>query len=516
MLLFETFSINKKTFQKNRLIAKKKSMSSLVIASVLVIYFIALFAVAMITSKKADNASFFKANKSASWVLVAFGMIGTSLSGVTFVSVPGTVGNVGMQYFTMVLGFFAGYFVVAYVLLPLYYRLNLTSIYSYLEKRFGSPAYELGALFFILSRTVGASLRLFLVVKVIQLLIMDDLGIPFAVTTGITLLMILAYTYKGGVKTIVWTDTLQTFFMLSALVGCVIYILNQLGGWDAAWQAISNTKTNSGLDLAYVFNGDVLSKKYFLKQFLGGAFITIAMTGLDQEMMQKNISVSNLKDSQRNMISFSAVMVVVVGMFLFLGALLFVYMQQFQMAIPYEGDDIFPKMVMDHMPPIMGLLFIVGLVSALFPSADGAITALTSSFCIDLLRFSKMDKSEEDKAKIRKRVHLAFTALFFFIVLYFRWLNEKTIVDLLMDLATYTYGPLLGLFAFGILTKRELIGSKWNVVVICLLSPVLTYLLVINSKAWFFGYEMGVENLIVNGAITFGLLYLRSSSPKAN
>jgi Na+/proline symporter len=298
-------------------------MSPLVIACVLIVYFIALFAVAVVTSKKADNASFFKANKSASWVLVAFGMIGTSLSGVTFVSVPGTVSVAGMQYFMMALGFFAGYFVVAFVLLPLYYKLNLTSIYSYLEQRFGSPAYELGALFFILSRTVGASLRLFLVVNVIQFLIMDALGVPFAVTAGITLLMILAYTYNGGVKTIVWTDTLQTFFMLSALVGCVIYILNQLGGWDAAWQAISSTKATSGLDLAYVFNGDVLHKKYFLKQFLGGAFITIAMTGLDQEMMQKNISVSNLKDSQRNMISFSAVMVVVVGMFLFLGALRF-------------------------------------------------------------------------------------------------------------------------------------------------------------------------------------------------
>jgi Na+/proline symporter len=328
--------------------------------------------------------------------------------------------------------------------------------------------------------------------------------------------MILAYTYNGGVKTIVWTDTLQTFFMLSALVGCVIYILNQLGGWDAAWQAISSTKATSGLDLAYVFNGDVLHKKYFLKQFLGGAFITIAMTGLDQEMMQKNISVSNLKDSQRNMISFSAVMVVVVGMFLFLGALLFVYMQQFQLEKAYVGDAIFPTMVMQHMPPIMGLLFIVGLVSALFPSADGAITALTASFCIDLLRFSKMEKSEEEKAKIRKRVHLAFTVLFFFIVLYFRWLNEKTIVDLLMDLAGYTYGPLLGLFAFGILTKRELIGNKWNVVVICLLSPVLTYLLALNSKAWFFGYEMGAENLIVNGTITFALLYLRSTFRKAD
>ena len=335
-------------------------MSPLVIASVLVIYFIALFAVAVVTSKKADNASFFKANKSASWVLVAFGMIGTSLSGVTFVSVPGTVSVLGMQYFMMTLGFFAGFFVVAFVLLPLYYKLNLTSIYSYLEQRFGSPSYELGALFFILSRTVGASLRLFLVVNVIQFLIMDALGVPFAVTAGITLLMILAYTYNGGVKTIVWTDTLQTFFMLSALVGCVIYILNQLGGWDAAWQAISSTKATSGLDLAYVFNGDVLHKKYFLKQFLGGAFITIAMTGLDQEMMQKNISVSNLKDSQRNMISFSAVMVVVVGMFLFLGALLFVYMQQFQLEKAYVGDAIFPTMVMQHMPPIMGLLFIVG------------------------------------------------------------------------------------------------------------------------------------------------------------
>ncbi|MFM9423056.1 MAG: hypothetical protein RIR06_1517 [Bacteroidota bacterium] len=486
-------------------------MPPITIAIVLLIYFALLYVVAYVTGRKANNASYFKANKSASWLLVAFGMIGTSLSGVTFVSVPGTVSNAGFQYFTLALGFFLGYFVVAFVLLPLYYRLNLTSIYTYLDHRFGKPAYPLGATFFMLSRTMGASLRLYLVVNVLQMLVMDALHVPFPITALLTLLMILAYTFKGGVKTIVWTDTLQTFFMLAALVVCVIFVMNQLGGWNSAWTAIQNGTTAKGdLGLGYLFNTDWMHKKFFLKQLLGGAFITIAMTGLDQEMMQKNISVSNLKDSQRNMMLFSSIMVVVVGLFLFLGALLFIYMNQLHVQPLYSGDEIFPNLVMHHMPPVMGLLFIIGLTSALFPSADGAITALTASFCMDVLNFQSSDETEEQKAKKRKMVHLAFTALFFFIVLFFKWLNEKTIVDLLMEIAGYTYGPLLGLFAFGILTKRSLKGVGPWVIAVCLLAPAITFTLSLYSQQLFAGYVMGVENLIVNGCITFFGLWIIS------
>jgi Na+/proline symporter len=292
--------------------------------------------------------------------------------------------------------------------------------------------------------------------------------------------------------------------------------MNQLGGWNNAWNAIHNATTAKGdLNLAYLFNTDWMHKKFFLKQMLGGAFITIAMTGLDQEMMQKNISVSNLKDSQRNMMLFSSIMVVVVGLFLFLGALLFIYMQQLNLQPAYSGDDIFPNLVMNHMPPIMGLLFIIGLTSALFPSADGAITALTASFCMDVLNFQSSEDSEERKARKRKVVHLSFTALFFFIVLFFKWLNEKSIVDLLMDIAGYTYGPLLGLFAFGILTKRSLRGLGIGVITVCLAAPALTFALAQYSQQWFYGYVMGVENLIVNGTLTFlGLFVISLFSKK--
>jgi SSS family transporter len=487
-------------------------MSPLLIVSVLVAYFIALYGVSYVTSRKADNAAFFKANNNASWLLVAFGMIGTSLSGVTFVSVPGTASVAGFQYLMLAIGFFLGYFVVAFVLLPLYYKLNLTSIYTYLDQRFGSPAYELGASYFILSRTFGASLRLFLVVNVLQLLVMDALGIPFTVTALVVLLMILAYTFKGGVKTIVWTDTLQTFFMLTSLVVCVGYLVHELGGVGAAFNAVSGMKTSDGkLDVLYLFNTDFLHKKFFLKQLLGGAFITIAMTGLDQEMMQKNISVSNLRDSQRNMMLFSLIMVVVVALFLFLGAMLYTYMQGLSLPGPYVKDEIFPSIAMHHAPAILGLLFVIGLVSALFPSADGAITALTASFCIDLLRMNKSDRTEEEKSKLRKRVHLSFTAVFFVIVIYFKVLNEKSIVELLMDLAGYTYGPLLGLFAFGILTKRSLASAKVFVIAVCVAAPALTYVIASHSASWLGGYEMGSENLIVNGLFTFVGLFLISS-----
>lgn len=428
-------------------------------------------------------------------MLVAFGMIGTSLSGVTFISVPGTVGFNHFTYFQVVLGYFIGYFVVAYILLPLYYRLNLTSIYNYLDQRFGANSYKTGALLFIVSRTMGATLRLYLVINVMQLFILDALGVPFIATTFFILLMILLYTFKGGVKTIVYTDTLQTFFMLLALVVCVVYILNYLNlGFGQAIDELNK------LNFTEMFVTDAMDKKFFLKQIIGGAFITVTMTGLDQEMMQKNISVKTLGDSQKNMISFSTVMVLVNLLFLVLGGLLYLYAAD--KGLNVKGDDLFPTIALQYLPPAISVIFIIGLISALFPSADGAITALTSSFCIDILGINK-DKSlsEAQQSKKRITVHLTFAFIFLLCVMYFKWLDNKSIINILLDIAGYTYGPLLGLFAFGILTKRSINDNLAPFV--CLLAPALCYIIQLNSSAIFGAYQIGIEMLILNGALTF-------------
>ncbi len=452
-------------------------------------------------------------------MLVAFGMIGTSLSGVTFISVPGTVGLAGFSYFQVVLGYFIGYFVVAYVLLPLYYKLNLTSIYNYLDQRFGLHAYKTGALFFILSRTLGATLRLYLVINVMQLFILDKMGVPFHVTSVIILLMILLYTFKGGVKTIVWTDTLQTFFMLLALVVCVGYILADLNlSFSAAMNKLSEQ------NFTPVFNTDVNNKKFFLKQIIGGAFITISMTGLDQEMMQKNISVRTLGDSQKNMLTFSTIMVLVNFLFLLLGGLLYLYAinkgASFQQVMAdgknitqfvvdgknMAGDDLFPSLAMQYLPGFISIIFIIGLISALFPSADGAITALTSSFCIDILGIQRNEKlNEPQRSRTRLTVHLTFAIIFLLMVFFFKALNNKSIITILLDIAGYTYGPLLGLFAFGILTKRKLSG-KW-VPVMCTAAPLVCYYLQQNTSSLPGNYQIGIEMLIINGLMTFGGLW---------
>lgn len=442
-------------------------------------------------------------------MLVAFGMIGTSLSGVTFVSVPGTVETAGFGYFQVVLGYFIGYFVVAFVLLPLYYKLNLTSIYSYLHHRLGMAAYKTGALFFIVSRTMGATLRLYLVINVMQLFILDRMGVPFIVTTLIILLMILLYTFKGGVRTIVWTDTLQTFFMLMALVVCVVYILGDLNlSVTEAWLNMKELK------LINIFNTDPMDKRYFIKQIIGGAFITISMTGLDQEMMQKNISVKRLGDSQKNMLTFSSVMVAVNFLFLLLGGLLYMYAQQHNIAA--KGDDLFPSIAMDYFPAAISILFIIGLISALFPSADGAITALTSSFCIDILGIQRNAQlSETRREHIRKTVHLSFALLFLLCVIYFKWLNNKSIITILLDVAGYTYGPLLGLFAFGMLTSRQL--NEKLVAAVCLIAPAICYVFQNYGMHLLGAYRIGIEMLIINGAVTFaGLWFISHPSAKVN
>lgn len=469
--------------------------------SVILVYFLVLLGVAYYTSRNATNDSFYIGNKSSHWALVAFGMIGTSLSGVTFVSVPGTVELAKFSYFQVVIGYFLGYFVVAFVLLPLYYRLQLTSIYNYLGERFGLVSYKTGALFFIISRTLGATLRLYLVINVLQLFVLNQLGISFELTTIIILGMILLYTFKGGVKTIVWTDTFQTFFMLLALVVCVFYIIGDLG--MNLSQTLSSLGNSGHMDM---FNLDVNDKRFFLKQIIGGAFITIAMTGLDQEMMQKNISVKTLGGAQKNMVLFSSVMVLVNFLFLLLGGVLYLFATS--KGILVKGDDLFPTIALDFMPVWVSLIFIIGLISALFPSADGAITALTSSFCIDIIGLKRQKGITEDQqAKTRKIVHLSFALVFLLLVFYFKMLNNKSIINILLDIAGYTYGPLLGLFAFGILTKCKI--KDHLAPFVCLLAPLLCFAFqhyVPSYLGW--SYQIGIELLLLNGALTFAGLWL--------
>jgi len=502
-------------------------MSPLLLFSFVIGYFLLLLVVAYFTSKNSNNDSFFIGNRSSNWMLVAFGMIGTSLSGVTFVSVPGTVGSAGFQYYQVVLGYFLGYLVIAYVLLPLYYKLNLTSIYNYLEKRFGPTSYKTGAMFFIVSRALGATARMYLVVNILQIFILNQMGVPFWVTSLVILLLILLYTFEGGVKTIVYTDTLQTTFMLLGLVVCIVAVMSKLDlGLGSTLSALSDKGYTK------LFNTDANAPGYFLKQILGGAFITIAMTGLDQEMMQKNISVRTLKDSQKNILTLSFVLLLVNFLFLLMGGLLYLYAGQNGLAV--KGDDLFPSIALgNYLSAGISVIFIIGLISALFPSADGALTALTSSFCIDILGLKKReDLNEAQRKRTRLTVHLIFAVLFFLLVMLFKWIDDKSIIDVILKVAGYTYGPLLGLFAFGILTKRS-IKDKYALVV-CLLSPLLILGLdMLNNPEWFIkrfglaestanslkdisqtifhGFKIGIEILILNGLLTFLGLYCISS-----
>lgn len=480
-------------------------------------YFLILLVVAWYTSRNANNESFFIGNRNSNWMLVAFGMIGTSLSGVTFVSVPGGVGASGFAYFQITLGYLIGYLVIAFVLLPLYYRLNLTSIYNYLSTRLGFLSYKTGASFFILSRTLGATARLYLVVKILQDTIFSSFSfvIPFWVTTLIILIMILIYTYEGGVKTIVFTDTLQTTFMLTGLVVCVVYMLNQM---DLGLGSALSGMEEKGYSQIFFTNPN--DRLFFLKQILAGAFITITMTGMDQEMMQKNISVRTLKDSQKNVITLSVIMLFVILLFLVLGGLLYLYSESLgasYVTVTENGrevtkwmldgkdvgaDKLFPAIAMDHMPPIVSVIFIIALISALFPSADGAITALTSSFCIDIIGMQRKGEwSDAKKKKIRQRVHLVFAGIFLLFVMIFKWVNDPSMIDVILKVAAYTYGPLLGLFSFGILTKRQ-VRDKW-VPLVCIVAPLLCLLVEKNQKLIFGSFEIGLELLIINGLITF-------------
>jgi len=497
-------------------------MSAGFLFSIVIAYFLLLLFVAWRTSKNSNNDSFFIGNRSSNWMLVAFGMIGTSLSGVTFVSVPGAVGKDAFGYMQIVLGYTIGYLLIAFVLLPLYYRLKLTSIYGYLKARMGMLSYKTGAWFFIISRLVGATARLYLVVNILQFTILDSFGIPFWVSTLIILVMIILYTYEGGVKTIVWTDTLQTTCMLAGLIICSIYLLNHM---DMSVGESLNAMRSEGL--SRIFNTDANSAGFFVKQILAGAFITLSMTGIDQEMMQKSISVTNLKDSQKNMVSLSVIMIIVIGLFLYMGGLLYIYGINeggaftevvnngvAQKAFMLDGKDvlgdaIFPEVAVHHMPPAISVIFVIALISALFPSADGAMTALTSSFCIDIAGLKRRtDMTEEQKKKFRQRVHLMVALFFLILVMIFYWINNNSMIGIILKLAGYTYGPLLGLFAFGILTRRRPVDKL--VPYVCFIAPILCFFIDKYQAAIFGDFKIGLELIIINALFTYIGLYLIS------
>ncbi len=485
-------------------------MSPGLILGVVLGYFALLLVIAFYTARGATNETFFIGRKSSKWYLVAYGMIGTSLSGVTFMSVPGGVGKGHFAYMQIVIGYLLGYLVIAFILMPLYYRLNLTSIYTYLQSRFGNVAYKTGATFFLVSRLLGASIRIFLVLNVLQIFMLDGWNIPFPVTVFVILAMILLYTFKGGVKTIVWTDTLQTTFMILALIITVFIIRNELHLSFGELYASLNQK-----GYTQIFDTDWRSKGFFIKQIVSGMFITITMTGLDQEMMQKNISVRTLGEAQKNMVVFSVILLFVNALFLFLGGILYLYLADKNIAMPPHPDDVFPTIALQYLSPVAALVFVVGLVSALFPSADGAITALTSSFCIDILGLKQReDLDEEQKVNVRRKVHLGVAFAFLLAIILFRIVSTGSVITATLKIAGYTYGPLLGLFAFGILSKRSITGGL--VPVVCIAAPVITYLLDTFSTNLFFGYQMGFEVLPVNGLITFtGLFIISNTRPPA-
>ena len=460
-------------------------MSPTLILSIIAIYFLALILISYFTGKSDSNDAFFLGNKQSPWYIVSFGMIGATLSGVTFISVPGWVADTQFSYMQMILGMTAGYIVIANVLMPIYYRMNLTSIYAYLGDRFGDSTHQTGAFFFLLSRTIGASFRLYLVANVMQIAIFDAWNVPFWLTVSLTIILIWIYTFRSGIKTIIWTDTLQTLFMLLA-VGVSIWLISDKMGLGLV--ELSHTLRESQYSQVFFWEG----KQHFLKQFLSGAFLAIVMTGLDQDMMQKNLSCRSLSDAKKNMYSFSVVLIVVNIFFLALGAMLYLYAEQIGMDIT-KGDDLFPLVALKaDLGFGVGIFFILGLIAAAYSSADSALTSLTTSFCIDFLNIEQ--KAERQQVQTRKWVHVGFSVVLVLAILIFKAINDDSVISALFKVAGYTYGPLLGLFAFGIFTKWNI--KERAVPVVAVLSPVIAYVLQLYIP---FGFEL----LMVNGGITF-------------
>src|SRR5688500_7188283 len=474
-------------------------MTPTLVVSILIIYFTALIIISFITSRGADTTTFFTANRQSPWYLVAFGMIGSSLSGVTFISVPGNVGAIGFGYFQVVLGYLLGYWVIIGVLMPLYYRLNLISIYTYFEKRFNFWSYKTGAFFFLISRTLGSALRLYLAAAVLQIFLFDAWGVPFYLTVATTLVLIWVYTIKGGIKTIVYTDAFQTLFLVTAVCVAVWQISDDLGmSFPQMIDAIQASKYSK----MFYFD-DVNSPMFFFKQFIGGALITITMTGMDQEIMQKNLTCKTLGDAQKNMFWFSIILVIVNLLFLTLVALLFLYSTANNLPIPQYTDELFPRLALNEFSLLVGIFFLLGITASSYASADSALAGLTTSFCIDFLNFKY--KPEHVKNRQKFLVHLGFSLLFLVIIVIFREINERSVIDAVLTITGYTYGPLLRLITFDLFTRLPVRDKL--VPIVCVLTPILTFILSQNSTKLFNGYKFGIEILIVNRLLTFlGLL----------
>ncbi|MCB0430466.1 MAG: sodium:solute symporter [Flavobacteriales bacterium] len=485
-------------------------MTSYVLLVAVVLYFCMLVLIARVTGKDEGNQAFFVGNRRSPWFLVAFGMIGASLSGVTFISVPGWVGTSQFSYMQVVLGYLVGYAVIAFVLMPIYYRLNLVSIYTYLQQRFGFWAYKTGALFFLISRLIGASFRLFLVALVLHEVIftrITSIHIPFPVTVMVTVALIWVYTHRGGIKTIVYTDVIQTLFMLIS-VGISVYVVSDMfhQHGDSVGQLLSASKYTR-----WLFLDDPMDGKFFVKQFLGGAFIAIAMTGLDQDMMQKNLSCRNIRDAQKNMMVFSMILVVVNALFLVLGVLLYEYAAVANIPVPDKTDLLFPILAIDYLGPAAAIFFILGLIAAAYSSADSALAALTTSVCVDFLDTEKMDTARQ--VKVRKRAHIGMSVMLVLVILVFGAMNDRSVIDALFTAAGYTYGPLLGLFALGVLSKAKL-RNNWTVVAACIAAPLTGFWLKSKAVEWFGSYQIGYELLVVNALITIVYLLLFSLLPE--
>jgi len=480
-------------------------MSSELILIVIVVYFAALLTISYFTSRNADTQAFFTANKQSPWYLVAFGMIGTSISGVTFVSVPGAVGASQFSYFQIILGQVIGYLVIITVLMPLYYRLSLVSIYTYLEQRLGFWPYKTGSAFFLISRTIGSSLRLYIAAEVLQLYLFEALHVPFFITVAVTIFLIWIYTFRGGVKTIVWTDSFQTIFLVTSLIVSV-YLISQQLGWSVG--EMIEKVSDSSYSRIFFFD-DPKSGRYFFKQFISGAFIAIVMTGLDQDLMQKNLTCKNIGEAQKNMYWFTLIMLIVNLLFLTLGALLYLYINSKGITTPTRPDDLYPMLALKHFGWFAGLCFLLGIIASSYASADSALAALTTSFCIDFLDFST--KTETQRKRQKFIVHIGFSLLFLVIIVVFREFNNQSVITSVLKMASYTYGPLLGLFAFGLLTKRGVIDQWYTIPLICVAAPLLTFVISMHSEEWFNGYKFSFETLLVNGLICFVGLWLVSS-----
>lgn len=482
-------------------------MSPILILSIILLYFGLLIIISVLTSRNVDNEGFFLGNRRSPWYVVSFGMLGASLSGVTFISVPGWVQSSDMSYLQMVIGYILGYVTIAHVLLPVYYKLNLTSIYTFLDHRFGFASYKTGASFFLLSRTIGSAFRLYIVANVLQIMIFDAWNIPFILTVAITILLIFIYTFRGGIKTIIWTDTLQTTFLLSAVIITIVIVSKDMG---LSFAGLIGTITESENSRIFIFD-DWHSRHHFVKQFFAGAFITIVMTGLDQDMMQKNISCRNLKDSQKNVVTYGIAFLPANILFLSLGVLLTVYAANLGISPDLiRGDDLYPYLATNYLGPVVMIFFILGLMASAYSSADSALTALTTSFTVDIL--GTKNKKEKEIKNLRKKVHVLFSVILATIIILFRVIDNKSVIDAIFTVAGYTYGPLLGLYAFGLFTKINVRDKLVPIVAIA--SPIICVLINIIIKISGSAYQMGYELLLINGFITFSGLWIISINKK--